>query len=176
MSNATLSIIQAVSAVITAAAIIFAFWQVRIAARQLRKQNDKSATEFVLDAEGQFDGMYEAALSLNATTIRRIFEDQIDPEWSDEDLKKFVYLLRYFGHISRMAYLLQDSTLDIGMTADERSELLGQWQRGLSIYKGDRVMRRIHENAMRFGNYNRRMLELSRAIFGDAEGTSQPLS
>jgi len=161
-----LSVIQAVTNFVTMLTIIFAFWQVRIAARQLRKQNDKSAIEFVLDAEGQFDGMHEALFGQDASVIRQCHSKEVDEKWSDIEVKKFVYYYRYYGHISRMVYLLMDNKLDVGMTHSERKEFLSPWIERLKIFRGDPIMQRIHESGQKYRNYNTHMLELSAQIFG----------
>jgi hypothetical protein len=166
--------IQNTASVVTAFAAAFAFWQVKIAARQLEKQTDKSATEFVLNAEGQFDGMYEALFDQESSVIRLCYEKEVDPSWSDEEIKKFVFLLRYYGHISRMVYLVRDQTLDIGMTADERDELLKPWEARLAIFRDDKIMNKIHSNALNFKNYNERMLDLSVKVFGQPNVPNEP--
>lgn len=165
MSTQVLSIIQVVTNVATVVAILFGFWQVRIATIQLRKQNDKSATEFVLNSEGQFDAMYSTLMGQSAAVIRGCFPDEIDSAWSDDDVKKYVFYLRYYGHISRMVYLVRDDTLDIGMTGGDRDKFLAPWEARLAIFRNDPIMRRIHENAVKFRNYNDHMLTLSRRVF-----------
>jgi hypothetical protein len=166
--------IQVTASVITACAAAFAFWQVKIAARQLEKQTDKSAIEFVLNAEGQFDGMYEALFNQEPAVIRLCYEKEVDADWSDEEIKKFVFFLRYYGHISRMIYLARDQTLDIGITADERDEFLRPWEARLAIFRDDKIMNRIHSNALQFKNYNQRMLDLSVKVFGQSKAPEAP--
>jgi hypothetical protein len=168
LNGQVLLIVQVVTNVATVVAILFGFWQVRIATIQLRKQNDKSATEFVLNSEGQFDGMYSTLMSQSASVIRCCFPDEVDPVWSDDDLKKYVFYLRYYGHISRMVYLVRDDTLDIGMKRDERDKFLAPWEARLAIFRADPIMRRIHENAVKYKNYNEHMLRLSRRVFDAA--------
>jgi len=169
MNSQVLVAVQIAANVVAVLTIVFAFWQVRLGVRQLRKQSDKSATEFVLNSEGQFDGMYEALFAQQASVIRLCFPNEVDASWSDEEIKKYVFLLRYYGHISRMVYLAKDRTLDIGMSTRQREELIAPWEAGLRRYANDPVMRRIHINAVRYKNYNEDMLQLSKAVFGNAE-------
>lgn len=168
MSTEVLAIVQVAANIMAALTIVFMFWQVRIATRQLRKQNDKAATEFVLDAEGQFDGMFEALLGQDAAVIRICYEKEVDPHWTDSEVKKYIFFLRYYGHISRMVYLVRNQALDIGMVPKQRDNLLAPWEARLFIFKDDPIMQRIHRNALKFRNYNDHMLALSTKVFGEA--------
>lgn len=160
-----LQVAQLISSILTLLAVIFAFLQVRFSAIQTKRQADKSSIEFVLSSEGQFDGMSQSLLAESPSVIRRIFGEEIDTAWSDDEVKSFVYFHRYYGHISRMIYIIGDKSLEIGMNPKEREVFLQPWRSGLSRYREDKIMRRIHENGKRLGNYNKAMLQLSREVF-----------
>jgi len=162
-----LQMVQTVTGVITALAVFFAYLQVRLTARQLRKQSDKNSIEFVLNAEGQFDGMWEALIGQSATVIRNAVPHELNPKWNDDEVKAFVCLRRRYGHIARMVFLVTDESMDLGMSADKREEFIAPWRADLRLYKDNPIMRHIHEVALKEKTTSERMLSLSKSVFGE---------
>jgi hypothetical protein len=68
----------------------------------------------VIGAEGQLDGIHDQMLQASPETLRTVFGPEIDPIWSDDELKAFVYYRRLSDYVARMLYSIKDKTIDIG--------------------------------------------------------------
>ncbi len=169
--NTLIQIVQALSGLATVATLIFLWRQVVVANQQRRLDYDKSGVEFVLSVEGQVDGIYEALLSASPTLIRRIYADDINQKWTDEEVKEYWYCRRLFGHIARMAYLMGENPGEFGMSKEETERFLRLWLEELrNRIAASPIMRRYVEIAVEQASWNehirrhaKRILEEMRA-------------
>lgn len=130
----TLEIAQTLAMIVTPITILLTLRQLRLGREQMKKQSDNTAVSFVLNAEGQLDGMQEQTLSAPIEVIKAAYEPEINPSWGETELRAFVYLRRVYGHISRMVYIIHDKTVDIGMDDQDRADFLLAWEKLLLKY------------------------------------------
>ncbi len=159
-------IAEAIASVATPITIMLTIRQLKLTREQVKKQSDSAAVNFVLAAEGQFDGMQQETFGAAAEVIRLAYGTEIDPAWTENELRAFVYLKRLFGHISRMVYIIHDQSIDVGMDNKDRANFLLPWTNELTKYKDHPIMRRIYENAVAHGDYNELMMNYCHKIFG----------
>lgn len=163
-----LDFLQAAANIAAAIALIFAVRQIKLNREQLKKQSDNAAVNFVINAEGQFDSMTEALLGATPDLIASVHKEEVDPNWSEVELRSFVYLRRLYSQVSRMVYIVNDKTLDVGMDDNDRMEFLEVWERELRTFQTHPIMRRIHQNAVKHGNFNSHMLSWAAKVFDGA--------
>jgi len=169
----TLDLAQAIATVATPITILLTLRQLKLGREQIKKQSDNTAVNFVLNAEGQFDGMHEQALTAPIEVIKVAYGPEIDPSWTETDIRSFVYLRRLYGHVSRMVYIVNDTTVDVGMDDEDRKDFILAWERMLMKYVDHPIMLHVHKNAMRFQDYNTHMLALSQRVFGSSASATR---
>jgi hypothetical protein len=170
-----LDVAQALGGIVTPVTILLALRQLRLGRQQVQKQSDTAAVNFVLTAEGQFDGMVEAFASASPAVIKQAYFAEIDEHWTDDELRAFVYIRRLFGHISRMVFIIKNPAIDIGFNREDRAKLLDDWENTLRKYEYNPIMRHVYHNAVRFQDYNDYMMDLCKEVFV-SEGVSSDLA
>lgn len=157
-----LDTLQAIATIATPLTIVLTIRQLRLGQAQAKQQADNATVSFVLNSEGQFDSMHNELVGASTQVIRLAYGPEIDEVWNDDQLRTFVYLRRLYEHISRMIYIVNDTTIDIGMDARDRRTYAELWKRTIRKHDDNPIMQRIHMNAIRFKDYNERMLAISR--------------
>jgi len=165
-NSRVLDILQAVGTIATPITVALAIRQLRLGRAQIKQQGDNATVNFVLNSEGQLDGMHEELMQSSAEVIRQAYGPEIDPSWGPDDLRTFVYLRRLYEHVSRMPYIVHDTTIDIGMDSSDRQVYSDLWTRTIRKHDANPVMQRIHRNALKFRDYNEHMLAISRQVVG----------
>ncbi len=158
----------AIGSIATAIGMLLTFRQLSLGRKQSRQQADNAAVGFVISAEGQLDPLNHTMLSAPPGVIKSVFIAEIDDNWTEDELRTFVYLRGLYVHVSRMVYIIHDKTIDIGMDDIDRADFMAPWEKVLIKYRNHPVMQRIHDNAVKNQDFNSRMLVLSRQIFGEA--------
>jgi hypothetical protein len=171
--SSVLGLIQAVAGAVTALTVVYYVVQVRQTNAQIRKGRDKTSIEFILDAEGQFDGTWEAIMGEDADVIRKAVPHELLPDWTDDEVKAFVFLRRRYGHIARIVFIVTDTAIDMGMSDEKREVFLAPWRADLMMFKDNPIMCHIHRVATKNKTTTPAMLDLCRSVFGEPP-TSAP--
>jgi len=163
--NTIIQIVQAVSGLATVATLLFLWWQVRAANQQRELDYHKSGIEFFLNVGGQGDGIYEALLHAPSHLIRSLYRDEVDQDWSDEQIKEYWFCRRMLGHIARMAYIVGESSNRFGMSTLQAEGFLELWLGELrKRAQVSPMMKRCLQNAIEQSNWNKHIQRYSKRI------------
>jgi hypothetical protein len=160
-----IDILPTLTGLATVLTLLFLWRQIAVANQQRKLDYDKSGIEFVLSIEGQADGFYGPLFNGPSSVIRSIYSNEIDQSWTDEQLKEYWFCRRLFGHIARMAYLIDENPGEFGMSKSEGERSLNLWLEELRIrIEASPVMRRVAEVAVDQTSWNDHIVRHTRRI------------
>jgi hypothetical protein len=158
-------LVQTAASLISATGVVVLIIQLRLQHIQLEKQREASAVSFILQVEGQFDGLWEALLSQDASSVRKIWLHEIPEEWDEGDIAALVWMARRFTQIGRVINLLENGVADTGLSEEKRKKYRAPWENSLRLYKSNKYMRFYYEHAKKSGVHNAAMMQLAQRVF-----------
>lgn len=136
--------------------------------QNLKKLSDSRNVDFVINAEGQIDPLHHSLVLAEPSVVRLCYDELLRKgDYSDDEVRAFVFLYYKYLHVARMFYLLFNRSLDLGMSGRERKQLINIWIADLSVYRDNPIMRDIHANAMENEDFNPAFLKAVDRIFSD---------
>jgi hypothetical protein len=122
--------------------------------RSIRQSNDARNVDFIIQAEGQVDPLFIALIDESPVIIRKVLPNLVPPEVTDETMvKAYVYTYFAYRHLSRITYLLSNNSVSLGMSNQERRDVLDTWINEVRKYNQE-ILKNIHSYSRQTGEFN----------------------
>ncbi|HMG43168.1 MAG TPA: hypothetical protein VK611_17690 [Acidimicrobiales bacterium] len=138
------------------------------------KVKDSRAIEFLLNAESNFDPLYQSLIDVSSELTRNIYQNWDEVAGlSDEDVRAFPFMQTFYSQVARLCSMLDNDGLDLGLRAPARRELLNLWLRSLGAFAGHPAMQAMHESAIRCEDYNKAFMAKAALVLKPVSTLSQ---
>lgn len=137
----------------------------------IRKFRDARSVDFIINAEMCLDPAYLRIMDENESTIQRAFGKRIEDIKTKEELRLYVYFFYHYSQVSRMYFLLKNKKLDLGMPTEMRKETIDAWLNHLKGLAEDPIFLRVHEDALKYKDFNPDFLKHADFIISNVNPT-----
>lgn len=135
-----------------------------LAIKNLKKITHSRAIDFVLDAESKIDPLRHGLVSAEPRVIREIYTAYDLTDLTDDQVAAFPFMQSVFSHVSRLYYLLCNRSLDLGLSEEQREELIVSWMGYLGSFRSSPAMQVMYKAAIRHGDFNTSFMTKARDV------------